>query len=63
MGVAQALLFDSFAVLRMLLAVVGGGLERIGALRGVRVVQDGRLLVRAGRISCQGSTCARVAPL
>ena len=62
-GVAQALLFGSPDVLRVLLAVVGGGLERVGALRGARVGQDGRLSVRAGRAWCQGSTWARLVPL
>ena len=64
-GIAQALLCGSPDVLRVLLAdaVVGGGLERVGALRGARVGQDGRLPVRAGRAWCQGSTWARLVPL
>ena len=58
-GFAKALLFDSPDVLCVLLAVVGGGLERVGALRGGRVGQDGRLSVRAGPVWCLFSTCGR----
>ena len=58
-GVAQALLFGSPDVLRVLLAVVGGGLERVGALRGGRVGQNGRLSVRAGPVWCLCSTWDR----
>ena len=55
-GVAQALLFNSFDALCVLLAAVGGGLERIGALRDGRGDQGERLLVPDGRVWCQYRT-------
>ena len=55
-GVAEAAPCASPALLRVLLAVVGGGLERVGALRDAGVGQNGRLLVRAGRVWCPWST-------